>query len=114
MTNNKYFSELTSLENSIDYSFSIFSNFLILARKRILLKNIEKIHESLPNELRTKRNFLDSLERTNTFKLLNQLYSIINNSKSFLGFVILNKSQIINIIDNLYAILPTDLQEISN
>ncbi len=109
MPQEKLYETIQNIEVFIEESFNIFGNYIIV-RKNELYNKFKLLYDNLPQELISNRDYLNSQKEENIFSLLRQVSIIIEKPKDYLGFILINKQNLIVIIDRIYMTLPEDIK----
>ena len=83
-----------------------------LVLKKDLDNKIQELYNSLPQELIENKNYLNMHKKENIFSLINQMYLLVKQSKTFSKFVLINTESLVQILDIAYTTLPDDIKYI--
>ena len=109
MSQNKLYTAINQVEECITKSFLILGSYS-LVYKTELYDKFKLLYESLPQELIANRDELNRQKEENIFTLLNQMSFMLEQSKTFLGFIIVNVNTITDSLDKMYVSLPEDIK----
>jgi len=109
MTQDKLYTAMTQIEDYLDKSLSILGLYS-LVYKPVLYNKFKLLYDSLPQELIDNKDLLNSQKEENIFSLLNKMSFILEQPKTFLGFMLVNKNVITSNLDEMYASLPEDIK----
>lgn len=109
MLQDKLYTAMTQVEEYIDKGFTLLGYYR-LVKKSGLYNKFKNIYDSLPQELIDNRDYLNRQKEENIFSLLNKMSILLEQSKTFLGFMIVNVNIITSCLDKMYASLPEDIK----
>lgn len=109
MSPDKLYTAMTQVEECIDKGFNLLGYYR-LVKKSDLYNKFKLLYDSLPQKLIDNRDYLSSHKEENIFTLLNEMSFMLEQSKTFLGFIIVNVSAIMSSLDKMYASLPEDIK----
>lgn len=100
---------MEQIENYINCGLSLFGGFSIL-KKSELYDKFKALYNSLPKELVENKDYLNRQKEENIFTIFSQINFILEQSKTFSDFILINLTTITNILDKMYETLPEDIQ----
>lgn len=104
------YDELQSLENFIDSGIPIFG-FLRIFEYKILIEKIKGIENTLPQEILQNRIKLIKNGQGEVFKHIENMLQIVEKSFRLFGtFAVIDTNKILNLVDRIYAEVPTAVQ----
>lgn len=109
MTQDKLYTVMNQIEDYIYKGFPIFGSYS-LVYKSGLYNKFKLLYDSLPQVLIDNKNLLNSQKEENIFSLLSKMSFMLEQSKTFLGFMFVNINTITSNLDKMYASLPEDIK----
>ncbi len=110
MSPDKIYTAITQVEECIDSSLRLWGYYYRVVNKSCLYNKLKNLYDSLPKELIDNKDFLNRQKEENIFTILNEISLMLEQSKTFLGFMIINVYTMTNRIDRMYASLPEDIK----
>lgn len=108
MPQSELYTAIDEIEKYIYSGFSVFGGYYIV-KKTELYNKFKKVYNSLPQEILANRDYLKTYKEENIFSTLNKVDIMFKNSKIFLGFILINVKTVTNIIDEMYTVIPIDI-----
>ena len=109
MSQDKLYTAMNQIEDYIYKGFPIFGLYS-LVYKSGLYNKFKLLYDSLPQELIDNKDLLNSQKEENIFSLLSKMSFMLEQSKTFLGFMLVNINIITSNLDKMYASLPEDIK----
>lgn len=109
MPQNELYTAINEVETYLSRGFRLLGMY-ILVKKSELYGKFEKVYSSLPQELVNNRDYLQTQHEENIFTVLSKINFILENSKTFSNFIVINTNVLMNYIDKMYAAIPEDVQ----
>ena len=109
MTQDKLYAAIAQIEEYIDNGLTLLGYYCIV-KKSGLYNKFKLLYDSLPQELMDNRDYLSRQKEENIFSLLNKVSFMLEQSKTFLGFMIVNVNTIMISLEEMYASLPEDIK----
>ena len=109
MSQDKLYTAMTQIEDYIYKGFPIFGSYSFVYKSGLYNK-FKLLYDSLPQELIDNRDYINGQKEENIFSLLNKMSFMLEQSKTFLGFMLVNVNTITNSLDKMYASLPEDIK----
>lgn len=100
---------MNQIEEYINQSFSLFGGYSFV-RKTELYEKFKLLYESIPQEMISKKDYLNRQKERNIFSLLNEINFIFEQSKNFLGFIMINVNLVSDYFDKIYDALLEDIE----
>jgi len=108
MLQDELYKVMLNIEIFIDSSYTFFGSYRVVKKDK-LFNLFKMLYNALPQQLISNRDYLNSKKEENIFSLLGQVSVLIEKSKKYLGYILVNKNTILDIIDKIYATLPEDI-----
>ena len=108
MSNDSIYDIINQTEICIEQGFPLVAGYSIF-KKSELHNSFKTIYENLPSELIENKEYIMQNKESNVFVQLNKVNSLLMQAKVFCGMIVLSKSVLYNIIDNIYIELPDDI-----
>ena len=112
MVNTNIYEILKQLEIKLDKSIQLLGNY-VMVMPREILSTIDLLEKEIPQELLKAKRELIRNGLGYTFKAIDELRDTIERSFQVIPnrVIVIDKSKILTIIDNIYTNLPVDVQE---
>lgn len=110
MAQNELYTAMNQIEEYLYQGFSVFGGCYRLVKKSDLYNKCRLLYESLPQELVDNKELLSRQKEENIFSLLNRMNIVLDQFKTFWGFILVDVNTITSILDKMYASLPDDIK----
>lgn len=101
---------IAQIEKFVCEGFTIFGGPYRLVYKSGLYNKFKLLYDSIPQELINNKDFLNRQKEENIFSILNEMSFMLEESKTFLGFMFVNIYVIESNLDKMYTSLPEDIK----
>ena len=108
MSDNITYTVMRQIEAYIDNGFTILGSYKIV-KKTELYNKFKTLYNSLPKEIIDNKDYIIEQHEENIFSLLSKINFMLEESKTYLDFIVINIKTIIIYIDKMYIALPEDI-----
>jgi len=109
--NSAIYDLLKLLELAIDESFNLLGQYTIIKHSEIMML-LDRLEQNVPEEIQKVRSQLIREGKETIHKNIDNMRNIIDRGFAIFGsYVVIKKSKLLILIDEIYANLPVEIQE---